>query len=714
MKLVHLLSVLLLSLFSFSFQTSHRFPVDSENSSSPVYLKMHTPWADSIIAQMSIEEKIGQLFNVAAYSNRDERHSKKILEQIKKYHIGGLTFFQGTPYRQAQLTNLFQDSSKVPLMIAFDGEWGLSMRIDSTIKYPWAMTLGAIADDTLIYKMGRQMAEQFRRIGVNVNFGPSIDVNNNPKNPVINARSFGENPKKVAQKGIAYMKGLQDGKVLACAKHFPGHGDTDADSHHSLPLIEHTKERMDSVELFPFRALIGKGVGSIMTAHLNLPLYITDKKRASSLSPSVVDTLLQQQLGFKGIIFTDALNMAGVSKYNKPEDADLQALIAGNDVLLMSKDIEKSFATIKQALESGELTEAQITKSAHKILRAKEWLELNKQQPIELKALYEDLNKPSYKQLNRDLVEKSLTVLRNKNEILPIKELGGKRIVSLALVKNKISYRPFQQALNRYAKVDTMHFSELPVMKQKTLMDTLLTYDHIIVSLHISNANPWVNFELDTEFKNFLNILRLKKNIIINVFANAYSLQDFLAAEYAPALILSYQNSEDAQDLSAQLIFGGVKANGELPVSVSNQMKAGLGFLTDEPIRLKYTMPEEVGIQSASLSEIDDIILEGIKEKAYPGAQVYIAKSGKVIYNKSFGSHTYQELTPVGLTDLYDLASVTKIASTLLAIMELDSKGDLSLDDKLGKHLKVTRGTDYEDLILRDILAHQAGLVAWV
>lgn len=705
MRRILLFSVIVLSVLSFQ---------PPKDQTRAAFLTAPTPWADSLIEEMTLDEKIGQLFNVAAYSNRDEKHTQEVLDQIRKYHIGGLTFFQGAPYKQAQLTNIFQDSSRIPLMIAMDGEWGLSMRLDSTIRYPWQMTLGAVQDNELIYDMGKQIAEQFRRLGVHVNFAPVIDVNNNPNNPVINARSFGEDKRNVAAKGIAYMQGLQAGRVLACAKHFPGHGDTDTDSHISLPLVKHTKERIDSIELYPFKQLIAAGVSSMMTAHMHLPVYTPIPNQASSLSAAVVDTLLKQQLNYDGLIFTDGLNMGGVARYQKSEDVDLQALQAGNDILLLSKDVPKAVEAIKKAIENNQLSEEQIHQSAYKVLKAKEWLQIHKKSRVDLKNLHEDLNKPDYTFLKRKLVEKSLTLIRNEEQIVPIQSLKGKRIVSLALGEEDVPYQAFQRSLNLYASVDTMHFTSLPVSKQKALMDTLLTYDQIIVSIHKSNKHPWVKFEIDNEFKNFINILRLKKKIILDVFANAYSLHDFLGADFSQGLILSYQNSEAAQELSAQLIFGGIQAEGKLPVSVSTKMKAGDGLLSEQAIRLKYSMPQEVGIDWTEMAAIDSIVMEGIREKAYPGAQVYVAKDGNVIYHKTFGKHTYEGSRKVQPSDLFDIASVTKIASSLLAIMHLDSEGKLSLDDKLGKHLRMTRGTDYENIVIRDILAHQAGLAAWI
>ncbi|MBL4710515.1 MAG: serine hydrolase [Flavobacteriales bacterium] len=561
--------------------------------------------------------------------------------------------------------------------------------------------------------MGIQIAEQFRRLGVHVNFAPVVDVNNNPKNPVIFARSFGEDKENVARKGIAYMKGMQEGKLLANAKHFPGHGDTDTDSHITLPVVNHSKDRLDSIELYPFKQIINEGIGSMMTAHLYLP-KLTKQKTASSLTTEVVDTLLKQELGFKGLVFTDGLNMGGVAKFQTSEEIDLQALIAGNDVLLLSQDVSKALELIKKAIEDGRLSQASIDQSVMKILKAKEWLGIHKIVKVELKNLYKDLHKPRYEYLNRRLVEASLTVVRNKEKRIPIKKIREKRIVSVALAKENIEYTAFQGALNLYTKVDAIHYSSLPVSKQKTLMDTLLTYDEIIISVHKSNKHPWVKAEIDAEFRNFTNILRLKKKLTLVLFGNAYGLKDFLAAEYTDGLIVAYQNSESAQELTAQLIFGGIKANGKLPVSASSTLKAGLGETTESPFRIKYTVPEELGIDANDLMGVDSIVLEGIREKAYPGAQIYIAKEGKVIYHKSFGNHTYEGNQEVKNTDLYDIASITKIASSLLALLDLDGKGKLSLDDKLGKHLKMTRGTPYENLILRDMLAHQAGLAAWI
>lgn len=682
-------------------------------TSLPPYLSIPTPWADSVHASMNLDEKIGQLFNVAAYSNKGEEHKNEILSLIKDYKIGGLTFFQGGPHRQAKLTNLYQESSEVPLMIAIDGEWGLSMRIDSTMKYPWQMTLGAIQEDTLIYQMAADMAEQFRRLGVHVNFAPVIDVNNNPRNPVINARSFGEDKINVANKGMAYINGLQDHGVLATAKHFPGHGDTDADSHITLPIIKHSKERIDSLELYPFKRTINEGVGSIMSAHLYLPSYTGTNKMASSLSKEVVDTLLHQELGFKGLTITDGLNMGGVAKYQKSTEVDLQAIQAGNDILLLSQDVAASIRNIKRAIKVGELDIRKIEEASLKILKAKEWLGLQNEEPIELENLIEDLNDRKYRIINHKLIESSLTVLKNKGSILPIKKMNQKMIV-VSFSDKEVVYRPFQKFLNRYGRVDTLHYSNFSVKEQKLLMDTLLKYDQVILAIHKSNKSPWVNSKIDNEIKNFTNILRIKKKVILTVFANAYSLNGYTAADYVDGLVLAYQNSVEAQDYTSQLIFGGILAKGKIPVTVSPQMESGLGLDIENLDRLEYVIPESVGLEPNDLAGIDSIIQEGLNEGAYPGGQILIARNGKVFMHKTFGKPTYESTENVKESDLYDIASVTKIASSLLAIMDLDGKKKLSLDDKLSRHLKTVKGTDYEDITIREMLAHQAGLAAWI
>ncbi len=680
----------------------------------PPFEESPTPWADSIFQILSPDERTAQLFMVAAYSNKGEKHKQKIEELITNQKIGGLIFMQGGPVRQANLINYYQEISKVPLMVSIDGEWGLAMRLDSTVKYPWQMTLGAIQDEQLIYQMGVDIGEQCKRLGIHVNFAPVVDVNINPKNPIINARSFGEDKRNVASKGIAYMKGMQSVNVMANAKHFPGHGDTDKDSHKSLPIINHSSERMDSIELYPFKELINNGLASIMVAHLYIPAYVKEENTATTLSKEVVTDLLQDTLGFKGLIFTDALNMKGVSSFFEPGEVDVKALLAGNDVLLFSGDVATAIAEINKAIEKGEVTREEVDRRCLKILRAKEWEGLGDYKPVETKNLVKDLNTNEYELINRKLSEASLTVLQNKDNLIPLKRLDTLKIASLSIGEGEIN--EFQEMLSLYNHVDHFTIKELESKKNADLLDTLRQYNTIIVSIHKSNKNPWKSYKIGAGTKDMIANLSMKNKVILTVFANPYSLIDFGSAEKVNTLIQAYQNSTYAQEAAAQLIFGGIGADGKLPVSVSEKFKVGTGLKIESLNRFKYTVPEELGINSEDLYRIDSIALSGIKEEAYPGCQVLVAQKGKVIYNKSFGYHTYEKTRAVKNSDIYDLASITKIGATLLSVMQLQDQGKFSLDSTLGTYLHkmIPDSLPYYNLNLREILAHQSGLQAWV
>src|SRR5690606_10139075 len=390
---------------------------------------VNSPWVDSVMSTLSPDERIAQLIVVAAWSNRDGKHKQEILDMINQHKIGGLIFFQGGPGRQAALTNAYQSASRVPLLIAMDGEWGLGMRLDSTISYPYQMTLGAVQDETLIYEMGARIAHQMRRLGVHVNFAPVADVNNNPDNPVINYRSFGEDKFNVARKSIAYMRGLQENNVLATAKHFPGHGDTDTDSHHSLPNIGHTRERIDSLELYPFRQLISEGIGGIMVAHLNIPA-LDDSGVPSTLSRPIVTDLLRNELGYKGIIVTDAMNMKGVTGSNPAGVVDKDAILAGNDMLEFTEDVPRAVAEIRQAIRRGQISQAEIDARCRKMLALKQWAGLDRFQPIPLAHIAGEVNTPHDKLVRRKLIEHAITVLKNENNAIPVRDLESVKIAS--------------------------------------------------------------------------------------------------------------------------------------------------------------------------------------------------------------------------------------------------------------------------------------------
>ena len=682
---------------------------------SPPYLCCETPWADSVFTSLNSEERIAQLFMVAAYSNKGPDHVAMTASLIEKYKVGGLIFFQGGPVRQARLNNQYQRLSKVPLMIAIDGEWGLGMRLDSTMKFPYQMALGAIQDNHLIYEMGTEVARQFKEMGIHVNFAPVVDVNNNPKNPVINYRSFGEVRENVALKGIAYMQGMQDNGILANAKHFPGHGDTDKDSHVSLPVILHDRKRLDSLELYPFQELIRKGLGSVMIAHLYIPALESEKNTATTLSHNTVTTVLKEEMGFNGLIFTDALSMQGVSDYNKPGILDTKALLAGNDILLLPADVPKAIEEIQKAIKKGKISQEEIDLRCHKVLKAKEWMQLNVFQDVKTIGLTQRLNTNKAQVLKRELIAGSLTLPINKSNIIPLKSLDTLRVASLAIGNSSSSNTHFQNMLNNYMEVKHFSLPAKPTLEQITeTMFALKKYNLVIASIHSQTNSPSKNFGISSQCAEMINNLTAKNKTLLTVFANPYGLNRIKSLMNTEALLVAYANKQDEQELAAQLLFGGIPASGKLPVSISKELPAGSGLTTTGPIRLNYSLPENVGIQSSALDTIDSIAHDIIKNKYTPGCQVFIAKEGTVVYNKSFGYHTYDEKIRVKNQDLYDLASITKILSTTSTLIKLEKENRIHLDSTLGYYYPGIDTSEYKDITLRQILAHHGRLKSWI
>ena len=694
--------------FIFTFQF-----LKAENTNPLAIDKKGEEWVDSIFNGMNADERLGQLFMLATFSNRGQAHTDTINSLICNYNIGGLIFFQGSPLRQARLTNEYQCMSKVPMMIGIDGEWGLQMRLDSTIRFPRQMTLGAMHDEGLIYQMGTEIARECKRMGIHINFAPVLDINSNPLNPIISSRSFGENKIKVAQNSLAYMRGLQEHGIMACGKHFPGHGDADMDSHKGLPRILKNVESIDSLELFPFKKLIGQGLQSIMVGHLNLPALDSAKNMPATLSTNIVNGLLKEQLGFKGLIFTDALNMKGVSLLFEPGKVDVKALIAGNDILLYSEDVAKGIQEIKQAVLNGEIKQEEIDKKVKKILAAKYFYGLNHLQLIPIKNLYEDLNNDQAKLLMQKLYEQSITLLQNKDSIIPLRHLEAKRIASLAL--GDTLENVFQRSLGNYAPVD---FFNLSKYASKTANDTIINrlsaYNTVIISIHNTSINAAKNYGITPGISTVINGIKKNTKVIVVVFGNPYALGKINDIQKNDGLIMAYEGSEMSMSLSAQIIFGALSAQGKLPVSVGTIYKQNDGIMSRGGMRLKYTIPEELQISSGDLSKIDSIVGKAISAGAIPGCQVVAAKDGKIFYMKSFGHHTDAASDLVKNSDIYDLASVTKIASTGLALMHLYDHHKLNVDKRVFRFLPEFRTADKREITLREMLTHQAGFEAWI
>jgi beta-N-acetylhexosaminidase len=696
--------------------------IQAQIRSAPGFLHRDRQWVDSVFASLTPDERIAQLIMVAAVSDVkraliDPKTSNPAFVEklIRENKVGGVVFFQGGPVPQARLTNHFQSVSKVPLLIAMDAEFGLAMRIDSTVRYPYQMTLGAIqGNNDLLYEMGAQLGRQARRLGVHINFAPVADVNNNPNNPVISFRSFGENKYKVADKAIAYMRGMQENGLLTSAKHFPGHGDTGVDSHFDLPVIAHDMNRIDSLELYPFRAMINNGLSGIMIAHLSIPALDKTPNLPSTLSKPIVTDLLRQKLGFEGLIYSDAMNMKGVTKYFPNGKADAMGLEAGMDILEFTEDVSKTIAEIKKSIAEGRISQAEIDARCRKVLEAKAWVGLNRYEPVKLKNLYEDLNPKAAELTNRLLTEKALTVLKNDNNLLPLKALDTLKIASVSIGADSIT--TFQKTLSLYTSVD--HYT-IPAKPTETQIADLKTkigaYNLLLVGVHLGSISPKTSYGLTESMNDVLLQLNTSHKTVVSVFGNPYSLNKIKSPEKAEALVMAYQLTPYTQDLSAQLIFGAIPAQGKLPVTVNANFPYNAGIATPSIGRLKYTIPEEVGLDSRLITfKIDSIANLAVTQKATPGAVVQLAKDGKVFFRKAYGKHTYEKPEVVKLTDLYDLASVTKITASTLALMSLWDAKKFDLDATMGDYLPDFKRSDKADLSWRRVLTHSARLKAFI
>ena len=684
-----------------------------DTASVPVFQKaMASRWVDSVFRKLNRNERIAQLIFVAAYSNRGIAHETAITDLIRKYHIGGLIFFQGTPQKQVMLTNFYQSQSKVPLMMAMDGEWGLAMRLKHTIHFPYQMALGAVNDNRLIYAMGREIGRELKRIGVQMNLAPVVDINNNPDNPVINFRSFGMDKKAVAAKGIAYMKGMQDEGILATAKHFPGHGDVNSDSHKTLPIVPFDRQRLDTLELYPFRQMIRSGVGAVMTAHLYVPALDSTPNLPSSLSKKIVTGILKDSLGFRGLVISDAMNMKGVTKYFPSGEADAMGMIAGNDVLEFVQDVPLAIKKIRKAIAAGKISWDDINHRCKKVLAAKYWAGLSRWKPIDTTNLLQELNRPSAQILNRKLVRASLTVLRNRNNILPVKNLDKQRIATLAVGSG--TRTEFQKMLANYTRTADFYWTKNDSTPDSVWQARLKGYNLIIVGITNMSQYPQRNFGITPQMLTFLQKVMASHKTIVTVFGNPFSLNKMPGIEKADGLVLTYEESPLFQNLAAQLVFGAFGAQGTLPVRL-DQFPIHFGIKTPSLGRLAYTLPEEEGMDGAYLNKtVDSIALAGIRARAYPGCEVLVARNGAVVFHKTYGYHTYYKRVKVDKNDLFDFASLTKVTAALPAVMKLYDEGKLKLDVPFADYWPAWKHSNKDQMTLREILAHQAGLQPWI
>lgn len=678
-------------------------------------------WVDSVYASMHDTERIGQLFMVAAYSGGKDYNEEAVTKLVADRRVGGLIFMQGTPEAQAVQNNKYQAIAQVPLLIGMDAEWGLGMRLTGVKDMPRQVLIGATHDSMLAYRMGVAIAAQCRRLGVHINFAPVVDVNNNPANPIINARSFGEDKKWVTRLGLAYMYGLQNSGVIACAKHFPGHGDTEADSHNELPYISKSIAQLDTLELYPFRALIKAGLKSLMVAHLEVPALETEPHIPTTLSKNTITNLIKSQLKFNGLVFTDAMNMKGVTKYFQPGEADLRAILAGNDVILFSQDVSVAINKVMEAVANGQITQYEIEKRVKKILSVKYDMGLAHYRPVDTAHVTEDINK--YTAMVRLMAaNEGITLIRDRNSILD----------KLARTDIKIGYvgvnawdstELYKQLGKSIHNLNPMWMPKGSSPQQvKTIMDTVMSNDVSIVAIHNMSFYPGSsgNHGLDEKQVNFLKEMEDRKDVILVSMGNAYWLRNVCNIRSA---LIAYEDDSITENITAKILLRTEDARGTLPVTPCTGMvtegRPVIVAKAEAPKtaqKLKSTeFTEDAGVVNPqALDKLNMFIQRSIVSGAFPGCRILASKNGVVFYNESFGYYEYDKKKRVEKNTIYDVASVTKVLSTTLAVMHLYETGKLNLDKTLGDYLSWTKGTDKAGLKIRNLLLHQAGLKSWI
>lgn len=665
-------------------------------------------WVDSVFNTLSPQARIGQLI-VAAVTPRSNDATREVVRRLVSQNlVGGLIYEGSTIAEQAEVTNLAQSLAAVPLLITIDGEWGLGMRLKEVPNFQRNLILGALDDDMLLYEYGREVARQCRRMGIQVNFAPVLDVNDNPLNPVIGDRSFGESPELVARHAIAFARGLEDGGVMAVGKHFPGHGSSSEDSHKTLPVINKTLQEINTCELVPFRKFINAGLSGILTAHLLVPAL--DKGKApTSLSPECISKLLRNELDFEGLIFTDALNMKGATQMLKGSPC-VNALIAGNDVLLMPENISDEIAAIQAAIDKGKLSQSMIDERCKKILRYKYALGLTSPQRINTANLLSDVNSQRAEVLRRQLIAGSITVIKNNDNILPIHNLQSRHIAVATIGNENGTASKFTRRCADYAQVTRFDLDKAggPAALAEQLHDG--HFNTIIVEVGEDN---------EANRAALATVVKKCKNVVVVITSKPYDIKNYgnaITHKHVKAVVLTYQNTTLAEDYAAQTIFGGNAANGNLPISLSfngkkTRFDAGHG-IHYPACRLGYTIPAEAGLDNRLTAQIDSVCRLGVQQHAFPGCQVIVARHGKVIYKNSFGTIDYSSNVKVNDNTLFGLASVSKATGTISGVMKAFDDGKFRLDDKASEYIPELRNGDKEDITFRDLLYHETGMPA--
>lgn len=562
------LTLLLFVLFSFSVSAQKK------EAFIPFVNSQHQ-WVDSVYKKLNKNERIAQLFMVRAHTNLGQAYSDSVAVVIKKEKLGGVVLFQGGPARHANLINEYQQLSTVPLFIALDGEWGLGMRLpDSTLSFPYQMTLGAVQDESLLYKMGIEVAKDFKRLGLNINFAPVVDINNNPRNPVINYRSFGENRENVTRKAGAYMKGMMDEGIIISLKHFPGHGDTDVDSHYDLPKLDFTAERLKNLEIYPFKELIAEGASGVMVAHMNIPSLDNTPNLPSSLSKPIVTDILKRELAFKGLAFTDAMDMKGVVKYFTDGEADVRAIIAGNDVLELSNNSKRAIKMVRKAIRKKRIDKKEFEFRVKKVLAAKYWLGLDRMHAVDTSNLYADLNRPEAIALIQELADNAITLLNSETDIKKLNPALRTAIISVGVNETTVFH---DELVNTYSNsVNFIVPAEASDNDIANVMASLPQYDQVLLAIHDGRSRPGSVLNYNDTVKQFIN--NQAKESVVCLFANPYTITSLPGIDKAKGLIIAYQNDDALQKAAAKVILKKIKAKGKLPVTINGFFNYGDGL----------------------------------------------------------------------------------------------------------------------------------------
>ena len=653
-------------------------------------------YADSIYKTLSLKERIAQLIVPCVTPGKGESSLASVRNLIGMQKCGGLIFSGASLDATAACINLAEEIAKVPPLISVDGEWGLAMRIPDSPKFPQNMALGAITDYRLIYDYGREMARECRLLGVDIDYAPVADVNSNPQNPVIGTRSFGEDPERVAKAVTSFSLGLEDGGVMAVAKHFPGHGDTDADSHKALPVIKHSKGRIDSIDLVPFKEFINAGCSGVMTGHLSIP-SLDASGTAASMSNKITTGLLRDKLGFEGLIVTDGLGMAGALKTG--ENPGVSALKAGADILLYPTDTKGMIAAILSAVNSGEISKKTIEERCKKVLRYKYYLNALEKAKLKGEALKNAINSPEAEALVRKLVAASITVIKNNDNILPIGNLESNSIGVVNIGAK--SENDFTETCRHYANVNA-YFSMGESFTPQTLTK-IGSNDIVVAAVYNDKATSREVLE---------QLSKSCKQLIAVFMLNPYKLQKFSTSlKNCKAIVLAYNNASNERVCAAEALFGGIAVNGKLPVNIKGVAPLGKGYSYPKS-RLGFTSPAAEGMQPWLADSINTIVKQGLTSGAFPGCQVLVAKNGNIVFDKSFGKLTAKQEKKVDNQTIYDLASVSKAVGTLPAIMKLYDEGKLNLDSKIGDIITEITDSAKQEITIRELLYHETGMPA--